>query len=115
MAASSFKEHFTWRLFQSLIRVLRKNTNRSGPLTIDWAQPFIKPARWTKKTRELVKLGIAVGARFEGSVHTHARRALEAGASPEEIRQVVLLAIPTMGFPPMMAAMTWVDDVLKSK
>ena len=68
-----------------------------------------------EKTRELVKLGIAVGARYEGSVHTHARKALDAGAAKEEIRQVVLLAIPTMGFPPMMAAMTWVDDVLKSK
>lgn len=67
------------------------------------------------KTRELVKLGIAIGARLEGSVHSHARKALDAGAKPDEIRQVVLLAIPTLGFPPMMAAMTWVDDVLNSK
>ena len=67
-----------------------------------------------EKTRELVKLGLAVGARLEGSVHTHARRSLDLGAKPEEIRQVVLLAIPTLGFPSMMAAMTWVDDVLDS-
>lgn len=66
-----------------------------------------------EKTRELVKLGLAIGARLEGAVHSHARKALAAGASPEEIRQVALLAIPTVGFPTMMAALTWLEDELK--
>ena len=66
-----------------------------------------------KKTRELVKLGIAVGARMEGAVHAHTRLALEAGASTEEIHHVVLLAMTTIGFPNMMAALTWVDDILQ--
>lgn len=65
-----------------------------------------------EKTRELVKLGIAVGARLEGAVHAHVRKALDAGATPEEIRQVVLLSIPTVGFPTMMATLTWVEDEL---
>ncbi len=65
-----------------------------------------------KKTRELVKLGLAVGARMEGAVHSHARKALAAGATPDEIRHAVLLAIPTVGFPTMMAALTWVEDEL---
>lgn len=65
-----------------------------------------------KKTRELIKLGIAIGARQEGAVHSHTRRALAAGASPDEIRHAVLLAIPTVGFPTMMAALTWVEDEL---
>jgi len=64
------------------------------------------------KTRELVKLGMAIGGRQEGAVHAHTRKALDAGATPEEIRQVVLLAIPTVGFPTMMAALTWLEDVL---
>lgn len=64
------------------------------------------------KDRALVKLGIAVGARLEGAVHSHARQAREAGATPEEIRHVVLLALTTIGFPSMMAARTWVEDVL---
>ncbi len=64
-------------------------------------------------TRELVKLGMALGARQEGAVHSHTRKALEAGVSPEEIRHAVLLAIPTVGFPTMMAALTWVEDELK--
>jgi 4-carboxymuconolactone decarboxylase len=66
-----------------------------------------------EKTRELVKLGLAVGSRQEGAVHSRARKALAAGASPEEIRQVALLAIPTVGFPTMMAALTWIEDELK--
>ncbi len=67
------------------------------------------------KTRALVKLSIAVGARMEGAVHSHARRAVEAGASPEEIRHAVLQATTTLGFPGMMAALSWVDDVLDPK
>lgn len=65
-----------------------------------------------ERTRQLVKLGIAVGQRSEGAVHSHTRKALEAGATPDEVRHVVLLAIPTVGFPLSMAALTWVEDVL---
>jgi 4-carboxymuconolactone decarboxylase len=65
------------------------------------------------KTLALAKLAIAVGARLEGAVHSHARRSLEAGASIEECRHVVLLATTTIGFPAMMAALSWVEDVAK--
>jgi 4-carboxymuconolactone decarboxylase len=66
-----------------------------------------------EKTRELIKLGMAVGARLEGAVHSHTRKALAAGATAEEIRQAILLAIPTVGFPTMMAALTWAEDELR--
>ena len=65
------------------------------------------------KTRCLVKLAIAAGAWREGAVHSHARRALDAGCTADEIRHVVLLATTTLGFPSMMAVMTWVQDVLE--
>ncbi len=64
------------------------------------------------KTRELVKLGMAIGAGLEGAVHAHVRRALEAGVSPTEIRHVVALAAPTLGFPTTIAASTWVEELL---
>lgn len=64
---------------------------------------------------ELVKLGIAAGARLEGSVHSHARRALEAGAKPDELRHVALLAITTLGFSSAMAVRAWIEDVLAKK
>ena len=65
------------------------------------------------KTRELVKIGISIGAGLEGATHSHVRRALEAGATPEEIHHAVLLATTTLGFPSMMRAMTWINDVLE--
>jgi alkylhydroperoxidase/carboxymuconolactone decarboxylase family protein YurZ len=68
-----------------------------------------------EKTRALVKLGISSGARLEGAVHSHVRKALDAGATPEEMRHVALLALPTIGLPSMMAAMSWIDDVLKRR
>lgn len=67
------------------------------------------------KTVALVRLGIAAGSLREGAVHSHARRALEAGASPAEIRHAVRLAVTTLGFPAMMAALTWTEDVLSRK
>jgi len=65
------------------------------------------------KTLALTKLAIAVGARLEGAVHSHTRRSIEAGASLDECRHVVLLATTTIGFPGMMAALSWVEDVAK--
>ncbi|PWB80959.1 MAG: carboxymuconolactone decarboxylase family protein [Candidatus Methylomirabilota bacterium] len=67
------------------------------------------------KTRELVQLGMAIGIRSEGAVHAHVRKALEAGASPEEIRHAVLLGLPTLGWPTTVAAFTWIGDILKSR
>lgn len=66
------------------------------------------------KTVELVKIGISLAAGLEGATHSHTRRALEAGASPEEIRHAVLLATTTVGFPRMMAGLAWVEDVLRA-
>lgn len=69
----------------------------------------------SKKEIALVKLAIASGARMEGAVHSHTRRALEAGATAAEIRHVVLLAVTTLGFPNMMANLSWVDEILEGK
>lgn len=64
------------------------------------------------KTCELVKLGVAVGLSSEGAVRSHARRALADGISPAEVRHAVLLAMTTAGFPAMIAAMKWVNEVI---
>ena len=64
------------------------------------------------KTRELIKVGIAIGAALESATHAHVRLARDAGASPEEIRHAAVLATTTIGFPGMMRAMTWVNDIL---
>jgi 4-carboxymuconolactone decarboxylase len=67
------------------------------------------------KTRALIKLVISTGARLEGAVHSLTRKALKAGCNAEEISQTVLLSLPTIGLPSMMAAISWADDILKDK
>ena len=65
-----------------------------------------------EKTRALVKVGISIGAKLEGGLHAHARKAITAGVSRDELYHAALLAIPTIGFPSAMAAMSWIDDVV---
>ena len=60
----------------------------------------------------LVKLAISVGAGLEGASHSHCRKALDAGCTAGELRHVALLAAPTIGFPTMMRARSWVEDVV---
>ncbi|MBI4297741.1 MAG: carboxymuconolactone decarboxylase family protein [Chloroflexi bacterium] len=64
-----------------------------------------------ERTRRLVKLGIAIGAGSEGAVKSHARRAMEMGVSREEVRHACLLALTTVGFPAMIAALEWMEEV----
>jgi AhpD family alkylhydroperoxidase len=68
-----------------------------------------------KRTSELIQLAAAAAIRSEGSVHSHARRALEAGAKPEEVRHAVVLLTSTIGFPTVSAALSWVNDVIEKR
>jgi 4-carboxymuconolactone decarboxylase len=82
------------------VEALGEATQSAGPLN--------------SKTRALAKLAIAVGALREGAVHSHTRRALEAGCTPDELRHMGVLAITTLGFPSPMAAMSWIEDILRT-
>ncbi len=79
-------------------RKLGISTRKAGPLD--------------QKTQDLVKLGISLGANSRGAVMSHTRKALAAGASKEEIIHAVLLGLTTTGFPNMIAALNWVQEVL---
>ena len=65
-----------------------------------------------EKARRLIKLGVTMGLNSEGGVRSHARRALEEGITADELRHAVLLAFTTAGFPTMIAAMKWVEEVI---
>ena len=80
---------------------LGKATKSAGPLN--------------RKTAELIQLAAAAAVRSEGSVHSHARRALAAGAKPDEVRHALVVLTSTIGFPTVSAALSWVEDVLISK
>ena len=64
------------------------------------------------RERILVKLGIAIGSGVEGSVHSQVRKGLDAGLRRDEIEHAFLLALTAIGFPSMMAALTWAEDIL---
>jgi AhpD family alkylhydroperoxidase len=67
------------------------------------------------RTAHLIQLAAAAAIQSEGAVHSHAQQATAAGAKPEEIYHAVLLLVSTIGFPRVAAAVSWVDDVLKSQ
>lgn len=88
------------------------SSRRSERRTNNWGAPFIGRAPLDGRARELVKLALAIGARYEGAVHVHTRLALAAGATPSDIKHVVALAVTTLGMPTAGAAYTWVNDIL---
>jgi 4-carboxymuconolactone decarboxylase len=65
-----------------------------------------------ERTLHLVQLAAAAAVRSEGAVHSHVRRGLKAGATPEDIRHALLALTSTIGFPNVTAAMSWAEDVL---
>lgn len=83
------------------VEALGKAARSSGPLD--------------DKTAQLIQLGAAAAIRSEGSVHSHAARALACGATPAEIRHAVTVLTSTIGFPTVAAALSWVDDTLEKR
>jgi len=67
------------------------------------------------KQIELIKLAAAAATQSEGSVHSHTKRALQAGASPDEIYHTLILLISTVGFPTAAAALSWAREILEDK
>ncbi len=90
-----------YKTFMKAVETLGKATKAAGPLN--------------EKTARLIQLAAAATARSEGSVHSHTRRALAAGAKPEEIRHAIILLTSTIGFPNVSAALSWADDILDKK
>jgi 4-carboxymuconolactone decarboxylase len=79
------------------------------------SQACAKAGPLNKKTQILVKLGIAIGTGSEGDVQNLAAQALVDGVSPDEIRQAALLSATTAGFPTMIVAMQWVEEIIAAK
>jgi 4-carboxymuconolactone decarboxylase len=64
------------------------------------------------KTRELIKLGMSAANKSESAVQSHTHRALEAGATSDEIEHTLLLGINTLGFSTVMAALSWAKTAI---
>jgi alkylhydroperoxidase/carboxymuconolactone decarboxylase family protein YurZ len=86
--------------FLSAVESLGKATKKEGPID--------------EKTAHLVQLAAAAAIRSEGAVHSHTRRAIDAGAQADEIYHAIILLTSTIGFPNVVAALSWADDVIES-
>lgn len=87
--------------FVKAVEALGEATKKAGPLD--------------EKTAHLLQLAAAVAIKSEGSVHSHARQLLAMGASSDEIRHAIILLSNTIGFPNIMAGLTWANDVIDPK
>jgi alkylhydroperoxidase/carboxymuconolactone decarboxylase family protein YurZ len=98
-AVNSFRKHHpdVWKAFNEL----GEQCHEAGPLD--------------EKSRRLVKLALSIGAGLEGATHSAARNALKGGISAQEMEHVAVLAITTLGLPAATRAMTWLQDIARSK
>ena len=78
---------------------LREACNAAGPLD--------------ESTIALVKLAVSIGAAADRTVHMHTKKALRAGAAPDALRQIALVALPTIGLPAALDALRWIDESIQ--
>jgi AhpD family alkylhydroperoxidase len=106
MSSKAIPEHFRTlkQRFPEVIAAseeLGKTAKAAGPID--------------EKTVHLLQMAAATANRSHGAVRSHARRALEAGASAQELYHAVLVLISTLGFPVVAAAVGWIDDVVDNE
>lgn len=92
------KMHTEYPEFMQAYEAMGKAAREAGPLS--------------DREVALVKLAISITAGLEGGAHSHTRKALSAGCSGDDLRHVAMLTAPTIGFPTMMRAKSWIEDVL---
>lgn len=83
------------------VEALGKAARMSGPLD--------------DKTGHLIQLGAAAAIHSRGSVCSHAARALEAGATLDELQHAVIVLTSTIGFPTVAAALSWIDEAIEKR
>lgn len=102
--AEEFPKHYVsikdrYQEYSSILGDLGKAVRETGPIE--------------HKNAHLIQLSAAAAIRSEGAVHSHVKRALEAGASPDEVYQALLLVTSIIGFPNVAAAISWADDIIQ--
>jgi 4-carboxymuconolactone decarboxylase len=93
----NFQQEYTsvWQAYQNLGAAAAQ----TGPLEI--------------KMRELIKLGMSAATGQESAVHSHTHRALENGATWQEVEHAIVIGIATIGFPRTMAALAWAKAAIE--
>jgi len=103
MAAEKYPEWFA---------TLKKNSKEFIDAVEDLGRVVKQAGPIDEKTSQLIQLAAAAAIRSEGAVHSHTKRALQAGATPDEISHAIILLTSTIGFPNVSAALSWASDVI---
>ena len=101
---AQYSENYRW-LLQKFSTVMEKHQ--------DLGKAVREAGPIDEKNSQLIQLGAAAAIRAEGSVHSHVKRALGAGASAEEIYHSIVLLTSTIGFPAVAAALSWARDIVE--
>ena len=67
-----------------------------------------------EKTRHLIQVAIMVAIGSEGGTRDHVGFALDAGATPDEVRQAILMVLGPAGMSRASVGIHWANEVIKS-
>lgn len=92
----------------------------TDPEMMDILQKFIfgevfQTGKLTMKQREMITCITLATMQTLPQLKAHAGAALNVGVTPEELREVMYLTAPFIGFPKMLNAVATVNDVLKER
>ena len=105
MSQEKLPEHYQFekkvhQAFIDAVEDLGKVLRKQGPLD--------------EKTANLIQLAAAIAIHSEGAAHSHIRRAIDNGASAEEVYHAIVLLTSTIGFPRVSAALSWAGDIMRT-
>ncbi|QOI96108.1 MAG: carboxymuconolactone decarboxylase family protein [Flammeovirgaceae bacterium] len=69
----------------------------------------------TERERALVKLAVSGSHRLTSALKSHIRKGITAGLTREEMEQVALLLLPTVGFPTTMTMLGVIEEQFVKK
>ncbi len=95
---------FWTRMQKADARITERATGLRDHVFADGALP--------RRTKELIYLGMSCAIRFPDGVKIHARRALEHGATREEVHEAVALSVVAAGIPAYREAVKLLWEIL---
>lgn len=100
---TQYTENYNW-LMQKFSMIMEKHQ--------DLGKALREAGPIDEKNSQLIQLAAAAATKAEGAVHSHVKRALKAGAAPEEIYHAIVLLTSTIGFPTVAAALSWAREII---
>ena len=76
---------------------------------------FGREGALSRKTKELIMVGITCAIRVQRGVRIHSKRALALGASPQEVLEAMEVAAIPGGIPGLWLGVETLQDVLKAE